>query len=152
MWDETHCMAGHTTEDMYWQFPLKYSVPSCTIHVATNFLQPVFVQKCCAGHQFTKSVPFMLSAQTLSSCTCVQSCLLSVSPLHFILPLQSVSCCKFLFWISISEFTVVGCFLCNHMRLPCHCHYNFYKFPVQNCLLLWSPFSLLGLFIPLFVK
>ena len=106
MWDETHCMAGDDTEDMYLQFPVKYSVPSCTIHVATNFLQPVFIQKCFAGHHFAKPVPFMLSAQTLSSCTCVQSCLLSVSPHHFILPLQSVSCCKFLFLISISEVTV----------------------------------------------
>lgn len=46
MWDETHCMVGNDTEDMYLQFPVKYSLPSCTIHVATNFLQPVFIQKC----------------------------------------------------------------------------------------------------------
>jgi hypothetical protein len=108
MWDETHCMAGDDTEDVYLQFPVKYDMPSCTIHVATNFRQPVFIHKFCAGHHFTKPVPFMLSAHTSSSCTCVQSRLLSVSPLHFVLPLHSLSCCKFLCWISISEVNVAG--------------------------------------------
>ena len=112
MWDETHCMTGNDTEDMYLQLPVKYSLPSCAIHVATNFLQPVFLQKYLLvlvislrsnfhSCRLLKPCPLVLASSHVSA-VCVSPC---TSPCHYSQCL-AVNC---LFCISISEVAVEGC-------------------------------------------
>lgn len=110
MWDETHCMARDDTKDMYLQFPVKYSLSSCTIHVATSFLQAVFIQKCLLV------LVISLQSQFLSCCL-LKPCPLALVSSHIVCcvsPFTSschycqclaVSC---LFCVSISVVTVAG--------------------------------------------
>jgi hypothetical protein len=101
-----------------WQgMPLKTCTCSFQWNIAclhVPYMLPLIFFNLCSY----RNVALVISLQSqYHSCCLLKPCPLvlvsshvccSVSPVHFILPLQSVSCCKLLFGISISEVTVVG--------------------------------------------